>query len=837
MQGIIKSSTNRYQYANLFGQLMRYKITKMFTTACSFGTNKRLKSSIFLKQTLLLARFTYLTRARVTHPVSFLEYQLKIAISGCMLLVVLLWGAVPIQGQNINRPMVNQLLTQFPQSKADTSRIRILFELGKYHLFKPGNVRTDLDSSLTYLNQAKKLSNSLHLPKWQHEIEAIRVVNFLEGANSQLAYTLFDRLIADCRRTGDRESEANARFRLGYCITFTTKNYPEIFDNYKQAIAIYRVLHNQERELLILRETAGILTNLGQLDQAENEFLTILKRYKAIHYPKLHYTYNWLSTISRLKGDFNKSLFYSLQAIESMNRTGDTLSAASFYGNLAQMYFELGKYRQSIDWYKKTLAKWRQDGLPNYGMYSAANSIVRDLIEQHKPQEALKLINDLAIQIPTINYIQKGSVAQSFAYSYDALKDDRLAEKYYLEALMWYAKANHDFEMSRKARQEVSKFYLERNQYKKANFYLKPLLVDSTKKNSLSLVKDIHFMLFKIDSAEGDYLSAIRHFRIHKSLNDSIFNETKNKQFDQLEIQYETQKNKQNIALLEKQKVLQEGELKQDRTIRNGILGGSGLLLLLLGLSYNRYRLKQRSNQLLEAKQGEINQKNQTLETLLDEQQQLLTEKEWMLKEIHHRVKNNLQIITSLLHSQGVYLKDQAAQSAIRESQNRVHAMALIHQKLYQSDRLAAIPMAEYVAEIIDYLIKSFDREDTIRKRIDVTSIELDVTLAVPLGLILNEAVTNSLKYAFRATQQGTIQVELTVLDSHTYLLVVSDDGIGLPAEFNPHKSRTLGMSLMRGLSKQIGGRLQIRQNDGNGVQVRLEFAEEKIGKEYLNEV
>ena len=92
--------------------------------------------------------------------------------------------------------------------------------------------------------------------------------------------------------------------------------------------------------------------------------------------------------------------------------------------------------------------------------------------------------------------------------------------------------------------------------------------------------------------------------------------------------------------------------------------------------------------------------------------------------------------------------------------------------------------------------------------------------------------MTNSLKYAFTTNQQGTIRVELTVLDSHTYLLVVSDDGVGLPAEFNPHKSRTLGMSLMRGLSKQIGGNLQISQREG--VQVRLEFSEEIISRENL---
>ena len=759
-------------------------------------------------------------------------YSQWAALTRVITIATLVLNSLTVRGQNINRQMVNRLLVQLPDSKPDTSRIKILFELGKYHLFKPGNVPTDLDSSLTYLNQAKLLSDSLHQVKWQHQINAVWVVNYLEGANSQQAYSLFNQLIADCRRTGDRESEADAHFRLGYCITFTTKKYPEIFDQYKQAIALYRAIHKPEQELLVRREIAGIHTNLGQLDLAENEFKTILKRYKAIGYPKLHYTYNWLSTISRLKGDFNKSLYYSLQCIESMNRTSDTLSAASFYGNLAQMYQELGKYRQSIDWYKKTLTKWRQDGLPNYGMYSAANIIVRDLIEQHKPKDALKLIQDLVIQIPTINYIQKGSVAQSFAYSYDALKNDELAEKYYLDALMWYAKANHDFEMSRKASQEVGKFYLERNQFTKANAYVRPLLVDSTKKNSLSLLKDIHFMLFRIDSAASNYVSAIDHFRMHKALNDSIFNETKNKQFAQLEIQYETQKNKHNIAILEKQKTAQDGQLKQARLVRNGILVGAALLLCLLGLSYNRYRLKQRSNLLLESKQREINQKNRALEALLIEQQQLLTEKEWMLKEIHHRVKNNLQIITSLLHSQAIYLKDKAALSAIRESQNRVHAMALIHQKLYQSERLAAIPMAGYVTEIVDYLIRSFNREDTIRKQINVMPVELDVTLAVPLGLILNEAVTNSLKYAFMATQQGTINVELTALDNQTYLLVVSDDGVGLPMDFNPNKSRTLGMNLMRGLSRQIGGNLQISQN--NGVQVSLTFTEEAIAKEGL---
>ncbi|WP_317198243.1 sensor histidine kinase, partial [Hymenobacter terricola] len=128
----------------------------------------------------------------------------------------------------------------------------------------------------------------------------------------------------------------------------------------------------------------------------------------------------------------------------------------------------------------------------------------------------------------------------------------------------------------------------------------------------------------------------------------------------------------------------------------------------LLGVSYSRYRVKQRSTALLEIQQREINQQNQALEQVLGEKDELLgekdgllEEKEWMLKEIHHRVKNNLQIISSLLSRQSHYLRDAPALAAIRESQNRVQAMALIHQKLYQSDSLARVNMQDYTREIV----------------------------------------------------------------------------------------------------------------------------------------
>ena len=254
-----------------------------------------------------------------------------------------------------------------------------------------------------------------------------------------------------------------------------------------------------------------------------------------------------------------------------------------------------------------------------------------------------------------------------------------------------------------------------------------------------------------------------------------------------------------------------------------------GLLLLILGLVYNRYRLKQRSTQLLEAKQVEIHHKNDFLqhviqekEHLLTEKEGLLTEKEWMLREIHHRVKNNLQIISSLLHSQSAYLKDETALAAIRESQNRVHAMALIHQKLYQSEQLSVVAMADYIPEIVSYLLQTYDREETVTTQLDVEPLELDIALTVPLGLILNEAITNALKYGLPAGRRGTLRVALRTQAPHTYQLSVGDDGVGLPPNFDPHQSPTQGMSLIRGLSKQIRGELLITQHQG--VELNLRF-------------
>ena len=312
-------------------------------------------------------------------------------------------------------------------------------------------------------------------------------------------------------------------------------------------------------------------------------------------------------------------------------------------------------------------------------------------------------------------------------------------------------------------------------------------------------------------------------------MRDSNFNETKSKQIAQLQVLYETEKKdqdlklkQQNIALLTNQNQVQQAVIRQKEFQRNSFIAGTTMLLLLSGMMYNRYRLKQQSHRQLQAKQAEINQKNASLQQVLLEKEGLLEEKEWMMREIHHRVKNNLQIISGLLYSQSAYLQDPTALTAIRESQNRVQAMAFIHQKLYQSDSLNCVPMQAYIQEIADHLLESFNCKNTVLLQVEVSAIELEVSLAVPLGLIINEAITNSIKYAFPNGRPGKICVMLQPVNKHICQLSISDNGIGLPLNFNPDQCRTLGLNMIKGLSRQVQGNLNIGQ--AGGVEIRLEF-------------
>ncbi len=206
-----------------------------------------------------------------------------------------------------------------------------------------------------------------------------------------------------------------------------------------------------------------------------------------------------------------------------------------------------------------------------------------------------------------------------------------------------------------------------------------------------------------------------------------------------------------------------------------------------------------------------------------------LREKEVLLQEIHHRVKNNLQVISSLLNLQSGYIKDPVVKELFRESQDRVKSMALIHEKLYKSTDLARIDFSEYVHSLTQMLFQSYraTRGD-IQLKSQVEPVFLDIDTAVPVGLMLNELVSNSLKHAFPTGGPGTIFIDLEPRSKDEYTLSMRDDGVGVPDDFNVETSNSLGLRLVRILTKQIGGALEFRSDDETEFKIQFQDKEDE---------
>lgn len=200
-----------------------------------------------------------------------------------------------------------------------------------------------------------------------------------------------------------------------------------------------------------------------------------------------------------------------------------------------------------------------------------------------------------------------------------------------------------------------------------------------------------------------------------------------------------------------------------------------------------------------------------------------LKEKDMLLREIHHRVKNNMQVILSLLRLQPEYIRDEKYIKIFKDIQNRIKSMVLIHEKLYESKDLASINFSDYVRRLVNELFRSYgDNASKIHLKIDINDIILGIDSAIPCGLIINELVSNSLKYAFVKSKEGIIEISLRNINKIFIELVVKDNGVGLPKDFDLKQTKTLGLHLVLTLTKQINGEIELHRENGTTFSVKF---------------
>jgi two-component sensor histidine kinase len=205
-----------------------------------------------------------------------------------------------------------------------------------------------------------------------------------------------------------------------------------------------------------------------------------------------------------------------------------------------------------------------------------------------------------------------------------------------------------------------------------------------------------------------------------------------------------------------------------------------------------------------------------------------LKEKEVMLREIHHRVKNNMQIISSLLKLQSGYIKEKKYKDMFLESQNRIVTMSLVHEKIYQSKDLAKIEVGGYIKELANGLFSSYDIiTGKITPKIDVENVSLGINSAIPCGLIINELLSNSLKYAFPDGKSGEVSISLHSIGDGYFELIVADNGIGIPEDIDFKKTESWGMRMVTILvENQLHGEISL--NRDRGTQFQIKFKEVK---------
>jgi two-component sensor histidine kinase len=724
-------------------------------------------------------------------------------------------GSQLIGNDLIEKGNINSAKKLLAKSK-DENRIKLLLQLGNFYLFKPGTKLEDLQNANLYIKEAVDLSNQLKIKKWQHQSLLLLGKYYFQANNHVEGKKYFLQVINECRKANDKPGLADALDAYG---TLLPNLDPEKEKILEEAISIYASLGLEEKRIENYMKITTIYFWTGRINEAKKRLYQNLIDLRKIGFTHEQFDETTISYIELEQYNIKTALYYALKSVRRMEAEKDYTLADVFYIRLGNVYNVIGHNEAALDLYKKGI-QFGQKGLNSGHWYKNFLSAVGALSIKGKNKEAINYINSMTVNYPPTNIFDKMMLAYTKANCYAELKNYNLAEKNFKEIDLYAEQliAPETVKEVIVCYQSAGLFYANRHQAKKAQYYTDKA-VSLSKKYKIEPNNDnLEIALFLIDSLNGNYHSSIVHFQNYKKISDSVHNTSKNKQIEELKIQYETKNKEQKIALLNDQSKIQKSELQKSKLLNNLAIGSLILLLITIGLLYNRYRLKQRNHAKLELKEKEINQKNLNLRHLLDE-------KEWLLKEIHHRVKNNLQTVISLLNSQSAYLDNDMALSAIKNSQHRIHSMSLIHQKLYNSENIATINMPNYIRELVEYLKDSFSLGQRIRFEVKVDPLELDVAQAVPLGLILNEAITNSIKYAFPNDLTGMIYVKLEAIEGNRYLLTISDNGIGTATDFTETKANSFGMSLIKGLSDDLEAKFTMENN--NGTILKIEFSQE----------
>lgn len=662
----------------------------------------------------------------------------------------------------------------------------------------------------------------LNIDSLEQEVEAARASGNIDleyeqerklGSQFQIRNELeksievFDRLASRCKEFG--------RDSLSFlALDNVAAGYYFLRDEVKTD-SVCDIIKNSQNVPAIVMGSAYYLSaffkdHKGMYDEAFNDHQISLKHFKnANDSIKIPLALRHLGTIAKSQGHQAQALKYYQEAIPYYRPGSSThMLVINLLNSINAIYYENQNYPQALEYSSRILNLLhlvKNEELKHLYYFLHAKNL--DALNHPEAADSLfnKAVQFFKNESPKSPYrlqVMLGLLTKN-------LKENNLSSaKILLDSMKM-----HEARFFREAKFH-SMVTIKMNYYKqKCEYYLKTSQLDKLEEElnkikgmlltneDLALKRTYSHYSGHLYKARGNFELALIKFEEGNILDDSLHQIQQLVLLQDAEIRYQKAELENEIALLNSDNEITLLKLQSSKR-RNWIFG-IGLLAFVLLSSILFWLYKK------------INAKNAII-------QQADKEKSILLQEIHHRVKNNLQVVSSLLALQGKYVSDDSATDALKQGQDRVQSMALIHQDLYQTDNLKGVSTKDYFEQVVDHLFDSYNiSEDKIELELDVMPMMLDVDTMIPLGLITNELVSNSLKHAFANQKNGKIKVHLKETEN-ILILEVSDNGIGIQS-IDDIEGKSFGYELIKAFAQKLKADISIDHSNGFVMQLRIQ--------------
>ncbi|HXB39192.1 MAG TPA: histidine kinase dimerization/phosphoacceptor domain -containing protein [Bacteroidia bacterium] len=560
------------------------------------------------------------------------------------------------------------------------------------------------------------------------------------------------------------------------------------------------------------RGYSGEMQSLNEFSEAVAPLDTALRIAESIkEYKVIAVCYLDMATLLLQTNKYNEATEYFYKALKVADTHHLDRILADIYYGLGYAFTFKKKYDVSLEKYTLALKIYKALNLKSAAAVTLS-SIAGAYYQKKEPEKALVFYQDALKEIADIN--DNESVINILS----GMGQVYISQKKYVNAQECFEKAIPLFKEVDNASMfseiliKTGKALMEQGKYAQAEKKITEGLEQARKINNYVLLTQGHENMYELKVKRNNYKEALEHYKLLTVFLDSMTNSETRDKMIRADMNYDFEK-KMAVENVEKEKkdVQLAAEQKQKKLVSIAL----AIIFILFILAYVNYRRTNKLNKLIVVQKKELENVNSKLGVSL-------TQRETLLKEIHHRVKNNMQVISGLLGLQAHNSNNKEVLNVMTEGQNRIKSMALIHQMLYQHENLSEVNFKDYVRQLTDEIASGYNnKEKPVEFNIEAGNIAFNVDTAIPLGLIISELVTNAMKYAYEG-KGGVVDISLKQLENENFILTVVDNGKGLPKDFNIDKLPSLGMQLVKMLCTQLRATLDVTSI--NGTRVSLTF-------------